>query len=291
MQHSAVEHQAQPDQAEPGADEELLRPALTLNDFDMFIGLSAGSVLASALAAGIEADELFKITINKSDRFSPLHAYDFMRPNFREPAERIALLQAVLQLIADAGSVIPSREAASLRRVTETRIRTEQAIDLHYSAMSSRLMNEATRGATRARIADVQRVLDRIPREDARLGRRRPDVVQALQASVQAQLGAVRQRLQLEGAAEHPDDVGMLMQDVGVGTAQDLLAGGELEQAAGFVVDDDEAAFPVDREHTVAHISHQVAEKHVVCAHGSLGHQHCCRAGLSKAHAPLGSPD
>jgi hypothetical protein len=108
------------------------------------------------------------------------------------PAERIALLQAVLQLIADAGSVIPSIEAASLRRLAETRIKTEQAIDLRYNAMSSRLMNEATRGATRARIADVQRVLDRIPREDVRLGRRRPDVVQALQASVQAQLGAAR---------------------------------------------------------------------------------------------------
>ena len=108
------------------------------------------------------------------------------------PAERIALLQAVLQLIADAGSVIPSIEAASLRRLADTRIRTEQVIDLRYSAMSSRLMNEATRGATRASIADVQRVLDRIPREDTRLGRRRPDVVQALQASVQAQLGAAR---------------------------------------------------------------------------------------------------
>jgi hypothetical protein len=108
------------------------------------------------------------------------------------PAERIALLQAVLQLIADTAGVIPSTEAASLRRLAETRIRTEQAIDLRYTAMTTRLMNEATRGATRARVADVQRVLDRIPPEDARLGGLRPDVVQALQASVQAQLGAAR---------------------------------------------------------------------------------------------------
>ena len=108
------------------------------------------------------------------------------------PAERIALLQAVLQLVADAGSVIPPIEASSLRRLAETRIRTEQAIDLRYSAMASRAMNDATRGATRAGVADVQRVLNRIPREDARLGRKRPDVVQALQASVQAQLGAAR---------------------------------------------------------------------------------------------------
>jgi hypothetical protein len=109
------------------------------------------------------------------------------------PAERIALLQAVLQLIADGRNMIPGTEASSLRRLAETRIRTEQAIDLRYNAMANRLMNEATRGATRARVADVQRVLDRIPREDARLGRRRPDVVQALHASVQTQLGAARQ--------------------------------------------------------------------------------------------------
>jgi hypothetical protein len=58
--------------------------------------------------------------------------------------------------------------------------------------MARRLMNESTRGATAARVADVQRVLDRIPREDVRLGRRRPEVVQALHASVQGQLEAAR---------------------------------------------------------------------------------------------------
>ncbi|HEY5946092.1 MAG TPA: patatin-like phospholipase family protein [Kofleriaceae bacterium] len=74
--------------------DDLLRPATQLTDFDMFVGLSAGSVLASALAAGIDAQELFRITIGKSQRFSPMHAHDFMRPNVREPAERIALFIA-----------------------------------------------------------------------------------------------------------------------------------------------------------------------------------------------------
>ena len=74
--------------------DELLRPTLRLNDFDLFVGLSAGSVLASALAGGIDAEELFKITTGESDRFSPLRPLDFMRPNVREPAERIALFIA-----------------------------------------------------------------------------------------------------------------------------------------------------------------------------------------------------
>ena len=109
------------------------------------------------------------------------------------PAERVALLQAGLQLLAAEGAVIPRSDAVQLRRFAETRIRTEQAIDLRYSTMARRFMSEAIQGATRARIADVQRVLAQIPREDARLGRSRPEVVQALRASVEGQLDAARQ--------------------------------------------------------------------------------------------------
>lgn len=111
-------------------------------------------------------------------------------------AERVALYQAVLQLVADEGSILPAAEAASFRRIADTAIRSEQAIDARYSGMAKRLMTDATRAAARAQIGDVQRVLDRIPREDTRLGRKRPEIVQALHASVQGQIDAAR-RLRL----------------------------------------------------------------------------------------------
>ncbi|MBI2189620.1 MAG: hypothetical protein HYU37_21255 [Acidobacteria bacterium] len=108
------------------------------------------------------------------------------------PAERLSLLQATLGLLNAEAALFPAAEAATLRRTVVTRIRQEQAIDARYTDLARRVMTDARRYAGRARIGDVQRVLDRIPREDARLGRKRADVVQALQVSVQAQLDAAR---------------------------------------------------------------------------------------------------
>jgi len=54
----------------------------------------------------------------------------------------------------------------------------------------------ASRAASRARVREVEAALARIAREDERLGRRRPDVVQALNATVRAHLETAR-RLRL----------------------------------------------------------------------------------------------
>ena len=109
------------------------------------------------------------------------------------PSERVALLQTALLLLDEADAAILPRDAAALRRVAGTRIREEQEIDVRYGELAGRLMKDATRGAARARIEDVERVLDRIPGEDERLGRRRPEMVHALLASVQSQLDAALQ--------------------------------------------------------------------------------------------------
>ena len=109
------------------------------------------------------------------------------------PPERVDLLQTALQLMGEAGSAMPPWEADFLGRLARTRIREEQAIDARYNDLVRRLMTAATRGAEQARAGDVERVLDRLPREDARLGGRRPEIVQALRTLVQEQLDAARQ--------------------------------------------------------------------------------------------------
>jgi hypothetical protein len=107
-------------------------------------------------------------------------------------ADRISLLQEALALITEAGALIPPVEAARLRHTAEEQIHAEVVTDERYAAMSRRLLAAATSAAGQARIADVERVLNQISKEDARLGGRRPEVVQALSTALQVQLDNAR---------------------------------------------------------------------------------------------------
>jgi predicted acylesterase/phospholipase RssA len=63
--------------------------AFGLNEFDVFVGLSAGSVLAAGLAAGIVPDELFRILAGTSERYETFQPWHFMRPNLGEWLSRL----------------------------------------------------------------------------------------------------------------------------------------------------------------------------------------------------------
>src|SRR5204863_2090646 len=60
-----------------------------LGDFDVFVGLSAGSILAAVLAAGISPDELYRILRGTSETFEPFRPWHFMRPNAFEQLARV----------------------------------------------------------------------------------------------------------------------------------------------------------------------------------------------------------
>jgi len=59
-------------------------------DFDMYVGLSAGAVLAVPLAAGVSPDEMVKVLDGSSERFEQLRPIDFYYPNFSEFVSRPA---------------------------------------------------------------------------------------------------------------------------------------------------------------------------------------------------------
>ncbi len=64
----------------------------TITDLDVYVGLSAGSLLSIPLASGIDPDEMVKVLDGTSKRFDQLSPFDFYNPNFREFAERPAKL-------------------------------------------------------------------------------------------------------------------------------------------------------------------------------------------------------
>jgi hypothetical protein len=111
-------------------------------------------------------------------------------------ADRVSLLQETLTLVAEAGTAVAPSEAARLRHLAEDQIHEEAAVDDRYAVLSRRLLTSAANAAGQARIADVERIISQVAKEDKNLGQRRPEVVQALDASLQLQLDNAR-RLRL----------------------------------------------------------------------------------------------
>jgi len=63
-----------------------------VTELDIYVGMSAGSVLAVPLAAGISPREMGRVLDGTSRRFDQLRPIDFYHPNFREWVERPARL-------------------------------------------------------------------------------------------------------------------------------------------------------------------------------------------------------
>jgi len=111
-------------------------------------------------------------------------------------ADRVGLLHAAVTLLNEAGSAIPATDSQRWRQEAQDQIRREAALDAAYTVLTRRVMESTTKAATAANISGVERALDELTTQDERLGRGRPEAVDAVRASVHAQLEAAR-RLRL----------------------------------------------------------------------------------------------
>jgi hypothetical protein len=109
-------------------------------------------------------------------------------------SERIALMQTALALLVNSKPPIPG--ADRLRSAIDAEIRLELRIDDQYSRLSKRWLENSAKAAASARVRDLEKALERIARDDKRLGGKRPEVIQALNASVTSYLDTAR-RLRL----------------------------------------------------------------------------------------------
>jgi len=73
-----------------------------ITDLDLYVGISAGSILGASLASGITPDEMLRVLDGTSTRIDQLRPIDFYNPNLREFAARPA------KLIADLIGFVPS---------------------------------------------------------------------------------------------------------------------------------------------------------------------------------------
>ena len=116
--------------------------------------------------------------------------------NMSTSSDRIALLQAAMGLVSGGSAMIVGSEASALKRSIERELRQELATDRQYAGLSQRAVSQATEYAGRAAISEIERLIAKTSREDAKLGQKRPEVMQSVNSAVQTQLIAAR-RLRL----------------------------------------------------------------------------------------------
>lgn len=156
------------------------------------------------IAQGSTAFELALVAMADAPELEPLAQMPNTRQQLDEifyvasktrGAERVALLQSGLTLINEAAPTLS--DASALRRHAETLIREELTTDRKYAAMTQRVVTQARAAAARASTGDIEKLINRISKEDAKLGAQRPEMVQALNSTLQSQLYAAR-RLRLQ---------------------------------------------------------------------------------------------
>jgi len=155
-------------------------------------------------AAGATSFELSLVAMAEAPELEPVAGMPNKRQQLDEifyvasktrGAEKVALLQSGLTLLAEAGPTLS--DASELKQNAEKQIRQELTTDRKYASLSQRVVAQAKNYASQASITSIERLISRIPKEDAKLGGQRPEMVQALNTAVQSQLFAAR-RLRLQ---------------------------------------------------------------------------------------------
>jgi hypothetical protein len=174
------------------------------NDVREILSVLDQAISSLRVAAGSTSFELALVAMADAPELEPLATMPNARQQLDEifyvaarsrGAEKVALLQSGLTLLSEAGSMLS--DASALRREAESQIRQELATDRKYASLSQKVMTQAKAHAAQANISQIERLINRIPKEDAKLGGQRPDTVEALNTAVQSQLFAAR-RLRLQ---------------------------------------------------------------------------------------------
>ena len=107
-------------------------------------------------------------------------------------AEREALLDAALGTLDRSAATLPAEWVSATRADAKAALDAERQVDRRYQTLSRRMLSQVQQRGRRADVRGLEQMLAAIQRRDAALGSRRPDDINALVATVQARLDAVR---------------------------------------------------------------------------------------------------
>jgi hypothetical protein len=111
--------------------------------------------------------------------------------------ERVSLMAAALISVERDARDLPAAWRRELRSDLRDAIAAEQRVDRQYQSLTTRVRDQSTERARNADVRGLERLLADVVRQDAALGGKRPDVMDALVSSVRGDLDAARQ-LQLD---------------------------------------------------------------------------------------------
>jgi hypothetical protein len=110
------------------------------------------------------------------------------------PAERLSLQQAVLLALRANEPSLPAPFAMTLRKTVGRELSSGLRDDREYRALATDAVRDAAARASDGDVRGVQRVIDKVTRQDAKLGRRRPQEILSIMAAVNAHMDAARER-------------------------------------------------------------------------------------------------
>jgi hypothetical protein len=100
------------------------------------------------------------------------------------PAQRMTLLQTVLQILDRAVGLLPGEWAARMRASASGDLEREHKIERAYDELRKSTLESAARLAARGSMSDLEKLRDKVRAEDQRLGGHRPGDVAALLATI-----------------------------------------------------------------------------------------------------------
>jgi len=122
---------------------DLLSVNRTVSDFDVYVGTSAGSFVAAAVANGVTPEEMMRVIVQKAQTsFPDARVSALLHPNYWEFARKTALIpfrlaQLVRSLVRDLGQVSAVDIAVGLAEVLPSGLYSEKGIERYVRTILS----------------------------------------------------------------------------------------------------------------------------------------------------------